>query len=104
MIRRPPRSTLFPYTTLFRSLEPCFPVEGVLGSQIRIPAHEAGRKVLVETRLLEARADRTDRPRASRDPERHADAIRRVDAEALIVLEPCADGETDQPLQRGGNL
>src|SRR3712207_6878678 len=27
MIRRPPRSTLFPYTTLFRSREP----EGVLG-------------------------------------------------------------------------
>src|SRR2546426_8186392 len=26
MIRRPPRSTLFPYTTLFRSLEP--PVAG----------------------------------------------------------------------------
>src|SRR5258708_16578626 len=25
MIRRPPRSTLFPYTTLFRSLEPCEP-------------------------------------------------------------------------------
>src|SRR2546429_8606367 len=25
MIRRPPRSTLFPYTTLFRSSEPCFP-------------------------------------------------------------------------------
>src|SRR3712207_8275351 len=24
MIRRPPRSTLFPYTTLFRSSEPCF--------------------------------------------------------------------------------
>src|SRR3989442_12706130 len=23
MIRRPPRSTLFPYTTLFRSLRPC---------------------------------------------------------------------------------
>src|SRR3712207_7555966 len=23
MIRRPPRSTLFPYTTLFRSWEPC---------------------------------------------------------------------------------
>src|SRR5205807_7925489 len=27
MIRRPPRSTLFPYTTLFRSsLGPCYPV------------------------------------------------------------------------------
>src|SRR2546430_17263910 len=24
MIRRPPRSTLFPYTTLFRSKKPCF--------------------------------------------------------------------------------
>src|SRR5256885_12974103 len=24
MIRRPPRSTLFPYTTLFRSLTPCW--------------------------------------------------------------------------------
>src|SRR5438309_5595335 len=24
MIRRPPRSTLFPYTTLFRSCMPCF--------------------------------------------------------------------------------
>src|SRR3712207_7697667 len=28
MIRRPPRSTLFPYTTLFRS--PCSPKEGLL--------------------------------------------------------------------------
>src|SRR3712207_6988789 len=25
MIRRPPRSTLFPYTTLFRSSTPCWP-------------------------------------------------------------------------------
>src|SRR3712207_9110595 len=30
MIRRPPRSTLFPYTTLFRSL----PGEPVLGGQV----------------------------------------------------------------------
>src|SRR3712207_9136610 len=29
MIRRPPRSTLFPYTTLFRSVElPCTPIHG----------------------------------------------------------------------------
>src|SRR2546430_11033228 len=27
MIRRPPRSTLFPYTTLFRSAEECFNVD-----------------------------------------------------------------------------
>src|SRR5438477_9800502 len=35
MIRRPPRSTLFPYTTLFRSLVLLFVVEGVLGLEIR---------------------------------------------------------------------
>src|SRR3712207_8618096 len=29
MIRRPPRSTLFPYTTLFRSLGPRQPGEGI---------------------------------------------------------------------------
>src|SRR2546422_1144535 len=28
MIRRPPRSTLFPYTTLFRSLQPHEPIVG----------------------------------------------------------------------------
>src|SRR5256885_13012151 len=28
MIRRPPRSTLFPYTTLFRSPEPAWPAPG----------------------------------------------------------------------------
>src|SRR2546430_8034345 len=29
MIRRPPRSTLFPYTTLFRSLQPLSPFHNV---------------------------------------------------------------------------
>src|SRR5258708_14146730 len=33
MIRRPPRSTLFPYTTLFRSL--CMPPEDVLLQRIK---------------------------------------------------------------------
>src|SRR3712207_8966898 len=37
MIRRPPRSTLFPYTTLFRST-PCHP--------LRIPPVELGHDVL----------------------------------------------------------
>ena len=31
MIRRPPRSTLFPYTTLFRSLSFAMEIEGVEG-------------------------------------------------------------------------
>src|SRR2546427_9393327 len=34
MIRRPPRSTLFPYTTLFRSLDPDVIVMGGGASQI----------------------------------------------------------------------
>src|SRR2546429_2687746 len=33
MIRRPPRSTLFPYTTLFRSRPRC------IGAAVRTPAH-----------------------------------------------------------------
>src|SRR2546422_9361929 len=35
MIRRPPRSTLFPYTTLFRSL--MFPHEEMLGVDLVLP-------------------------------------------------------------------
>src|SRR5256885_13226637 len=34
MIRRPPRSTLFPYTTLFRSIERLHPVVAALGDHI----------------------------------------------------------------------
>src|ERR1043165_10206684 len=34
MIRRPPRSTLFPYTTLFRS--GCWEVSREIGSQIQV--------------------------------------------------------------------
>src|SRR2546429_6464562 len=35
MIRRPPRSTLFPYTTLFRSLSPLDLPDASLGPRIR---------------------------------------------------------------------
>src|SRR5256885_11558741 len=38
MIRRPPRSTLFPYTTLFRS-RPA-EVDGVVGDEVVDPARE----------------------------------------------------------------
>src|SRR5687767_15392195 len=38
MIRRPPRSTLFPYTTLFRSCKVC--QRSILGPQHRLHAHE----------------------------------------------------------------
>src|SRR3712207_8796976 len=45
MIRRPPRSTLFPYTTLFRSSDPIHPqdlgeqlAQDLLGGRGRLPA------------------------------------------------------------------
>src|SRR2546426_10489094 len=46
MIRRPPRSTLFPYTTLFRSVDPSangaegtrIVVDGVEGNELDVPA------------------------------------------------------------------
>src|SRR2546428_1121659 len=37
MIRRPPRSTLFPYTTLFRSLVAIDPVAANVTTQIDLP-------------------------------------------------------------------
>src|SRR2546427_1438856 len=39
MIRRPPRSTLFPYTTLFRSLEDLEPFRSEIGQQYGQPRH-----------------------------------------------------------------
>src|SRR3712207_8218721 len=55
MIRRPPRSTLFPYTTLFRSAHP-LPVLEELDQTIRL--HLGERRELAELRgLLERRLE-----------------------------------------------
>src|SRR2546430_6028919 len=43
MIRRPPRSTLFPYTTLFRSVNRCHRRREVLGARSRRGMGEGGR-------------------------------------------------------------
>src|SRR2546422_2634001 len=45
MIRRPPRSTLFPYTTLFRSLELTFHDEA--GRVVRLGDYFAGKPVIL---------------------------------------------------------
>src|SRR3712207_7387252 len=42
MIRRPPRSTLFPYTTLFRSLLPAQVAARPRGHRVRGGRHRAG--------------------------------------------------------------
>src|SRR5689334_24540409 len=65
MIRRPPRSTLFPYTTLFRSVVDQGHLaegRGVLGvqrgEQLGEAFHEGGRRVRIPLqRLLQARSE-----------------------------------------------
>src|SRR2546421_12399931 len=42
MIRRPPRSTLFPYTTLFRSLETWLDADGALGRRYVLEVSSPG--------------------------------------------------------------
>src|SRR3712207_8228880 len=61
MIRRPPRSTLFPYTTLFRSLE-----VRVLAAADREPAVERGlgRRLADGHRSGGAEAEPKPRPRS----------------------------------------
>src|SRR2546429_3768527 len=60
MIRRPPRSTLFPYTTLFRSLLPQVP--GGNGQVLRqIPKRKGQGPVVHDPCLPESRQVRGDR-------------------------------------------
>src|SRR3712207_8385732 len=71
MIRRPPRSTLFPYTTLFRSFQSyaLYPTKTVRGnlrfglSAARLPGEEVDRRVNWAAKLLqiEPLLDRKDR-------------------------------------------
>src|SRR2546421_6642297 len=64
MIRRPPRSTLFPYTTLFRSIEVVLPGEHALGVQ-RAAERERGAHGELQ-RLLVRDGERTREPEAHR--------------------------------------
>src|SRR2546428_7983623 len=55
MIRRPPRSTLFPYTTLFRSLWDAVAAESDLCTRLKCPHFE--RCFLFQARRRAAEAD-----------------------------------------------
>src|SRR5689334_24365842 len=73
MIRRPPRSTLFPYTTLFRSIELGRAIgrtgieHGLLTLRRRRRAEHLRGRGLVETRL---RRTQTDGLKKARRPDR----------------------------------
>src|SRR5687768_17877642 len=62
MIRRPPRSTLFPYTTLFRSLHPDgADGAGAAGSQPHVRRNRAARPEEDRTARNDPHPDRADR-------------------------------------------
>src|SRR2546422_1727303 len=91
MIRRPPRSTLFPYTTLFRSSatdrassqkfrHSAFPAAAapILGFPVTSRSEEhtselQSRLHLVCRLLLEKKKNRRAAPRSRRDPKRNRD-------------------------------
>src|SRR3989475_6438453 len=85
MIRRPPRSTLFPYTTLFRSLE---------GALLVIAGRpNAGKSSLFNALLGTERAIVTELPGTTRDA-----------VEAHAVLEGFRSEEHTSELQSQSNL
>src|SRR3989475_12933966 len=101
MIRRPPRSTLFPYTTLFRSKSP--PFRGALEAledrvenrrpEFGAPLQGARRPdpgVAGGERVLRTRRERPALPRVERIPE--AGALTREQAEAASFPRPRAEG------------
>src|SRR3712207_9537793 len=51
MIRRPPRSTLFPYTTLFRSIEGVAVKSGRLYAGMRAPLLDGGQAAVLSVNL-----------------------------------------------------
>src|SRR5258708_24310178 len=53
MIRRPPRSTLFPYTTLFRSAV----LSGVTGVRVDLDVMSGEQRAALQTRLRGGRAE-----------------------------------------------
>src|SRR2546423_2389726 len=58
MIRRPPRSTLFPYTTLFRSAVAALPARQRI-SGLRIHVHVEGEQVVAALDVV-SRAERSE--------------------------------------------
>src|SRR3712207_9089475 len=92
MIRRPPRSTLFPYTTLFRSHrgvrgEHQTDVLGLLAEGVWLPCVEVeGTEVVAFDEQLEAqRAEHPERGGLRREPGPPGVGAHVVDADRLVL-------------------
>src|SRR3712207_2221697 len=82
MIRRPPRSTLFPYTTLFRSQHPTTKVTNIANSRLstNLEVYTRGRHIdeLVSENYVDG--GRVDKRQPPASTLRHADATGRIKA------------------------
>src|SRR5256885_8387110 len=75
MIRRPPRSTLFPYTTLFRSLRPCRWLKSVAFIELMLRLQIAHHRL--DLRLLKMFAKKTFQRARGIRKKRLVDKLRR---------------------------
>src|SRR5258707_15565040 len=99
MIRRPPRSTLFPYTTLFRSQvqEHVFPRRRQRDLQREID--RIGSRRNRDDRVEHRRAGR----RARREEQRNAQAVKRDDARRR-TLKRRGEGNSARETSRAGRV
>src|SRR5256886_7900762 len=111
MIRRPPRSTLFPYTTLFRSVVAAAHDSG--GPALLLAAVHAVRELVIGADMVKLRR-RLVVPRAPRRSAVHRDdgalvageqddlRVVRVDPQAVVVVGPrgTAERPEDNPARR----
>src|SRR2546425_7348261 len=85
MIRRPPRSTLFPYTTLFRSQCPGYRDARYRG---RGPPSVAKLGMVLPPRQRRLEPDPEERPDIGDSPQEHRGTDQQPDARALGIPEP----------------
>src|SRR2546430_6633771 len=88
MIRRPPRSTLFPYTTLFRSLLGAPVDEGRMGARQRTPARCPDRRRNPEEgtgRQLHSLGGRLGRDRLGRRARRSEEHTSELQSQSNLV-------------------
>src|SRR2546429_4292498 len=86
MIRRPPRSTLFPYTTLFRSQRGGGPERPALDDPGRGPGHPARSAAAGAVGRWALRDERSERP-VSRSEEHTSELQSRLHLVCRLLLE-----------------
>src|SRR2546422_2745546 len=98
MIRRPPRSTLFPYTTLFRSIDALDAHHRLLAAPAGVIAGELAERALGQRVSREHRAFEHDL--GERSEEHTSELQSRLHLVCRLLLEKKKDLSTDSPASR----